>query len=123
MNDIRRTMLWVVFGMSLVMLWDQWQVYNGRNTTFFPSPTPVVSASGAEPSANGVPSSVPQATTVASSADIAKATSSSVPQSGVDSMLHEQVVVKTDVLKVTFDTEGGSVVRTEFLDHVDMIDS
>ena len=30
MNDIRRTILWVIFGFSLVMLWDQWQVYNGR---------------------------------------------------------------------------------------------
>ena len=30
MNDIRRTILWVIFGFSLVLLWDQWQVYNGR---------------------------------------------------------------------------------------------
>ena len=28
MTDIRRTILWVIFGFSLVMLWDQWQVYN-----------------------------------------------------------------------------------------------
>ena len=38
MNDIRRTILWVVFGFSMVMLWDQWQVHNGRKATFFPSP-------------------------------------------------------------------------------------
>ncbi|MFT4267652.1 MAG: membrane protein insertase YidC, partial [Xenophilus sp.] len=37
MNDIRRTILWVIFGFSLVMLWDQWQVYNGRKPTFLPS--------------------------------------------------------------------------------------
>jgi len=123
MNDIRRTMLWVVFGMSLVMLWDQWQVYNGRKTTFFPSPTPVVAASGAAPSAGGVPSGVPQATAAATGADIAQATGSAAPQSGMAAAVHEQVVVKTDVLKVTFDTEGGSVVRTEFLKHVDMADS
>ena len=30
MNDIRRTILWVIFGFSLVLLWDQWQVHNGR---------------------------------------------------------------------------------------------
>ncbi len=36
MNDIRRTILWVIFGFSLVMLWDQWQVYNGKPATFFP---------------------------------------------------------------------------------------
>ena len=37
MTDIRRTILWVIFGFSLVMLWDQWQVYNGRPATFFPT--------------------------------------------------------------------------------------
>jgi YidC/Oxa1 family membrane protein insertase len=37
MNDIRRTILWVIFGFSLVLLWDQWQVYNGHKPTFLPS--------------------------------------------------------------------------------------
>ena len=35
MNDIRRTILWVIFGFSMVLLWDQWQVYNGNKATFF----------------------------------------------------------------------------------------
>ena len=38
MNDIRRTILWVIFGFSLVLLWDKWQVHNGRQATFFPGP-------------------------------------------------------------------------------------
>ena len=37
MNDIRRSILWVIFGFSMVMLWDQWQVHNGHKATFFPS--------------------------------------------------------------------------------------
>ncbi|MBT3065473.1 membrane protein insertase YidC [Rhodoferax sp. U11-2br] len=122
MNDIRRTMLWVVFGMSLVMLWDQWQVYNGRKTTFFPSPTPVVAQGASATPASGVPSAVPTAAnTAANSSDIAKATSG-LPAQDVAKVAHEQVVVQNDVLKVTFDTEGGSVVRTEFLKHIDMAD-
>ena len=36
MNDIRRTILWVIFGFSMVLLWDQWQVHNGKPATFFP---------------------------------------------------------------------------------------
>jgi len=30
MTDIRRTVLWVVFTMSLVLLWDGWQKHNGH---------------------------------------------------------------------------------------------
>ena len=121
MNDIRRTMLWVVFGMSLVMLWDQWQIYNGRQTTFFPSPVPVT-APAPSTAAPAVANDVPGATqTAASSADIAKATA--VPEPAAASATpREQVTVQTDVLKLTFDTQGGSVVRAEFLKHVDMFD-
>ncbi len=38
MNDIRRTILWVVFGMSMVLLWDKWQIHSGGKPTFFPDP-------------------------------------------------------------------------------------
>ena len=122
MNDIRRTMLWVVFGLSLVMLWDQWQVYNGRKTTFFPSPTPVVAQDAKATPASGVPSAVPSATnTAATGSDITKATAGLNAQNAAQTP-HETIVAQNDVLKVTFDTEGGSVVRTEFLKHIDMAD-
>ena len=32
----------------------------------------------------------------------------------------ERVVVTTDVLKLTFDTEGGSLVQSEFIQHDDL---
>jgi YidC/Oxa1 family membrane protein insertase len=38
MNDMRRSILWVVFAFSLVMLWDKWQIHNGKPATFFPDP-------------------------------------------------------------------------------------
>ena len=44
MNDIRRTILWVIFGFSLVLLWDQWQVHNGNKPTFLPSAHPTAPA-------------------------------------------------------------------------------
>jgi len=122
MNDIRRTMLWVVFGLSLVMLWDQWQVYNGRKTTFFPSATPVVAQAGGAAPASSVPNAVPGAIpSVATSADNKAATAVFAPQAE-PAFKHEQIVAQTDVIKVTFDTEGGSVVRTEFLKEVDKFD-
>jgi len=38
MNDIRRSLLWAVFGISVVMLWDAWQVHNGNAPLFFNQP-------------------------------------------------------------------------------------
>ncbi|MDB5749941.1 MAG: rane protein insertase YidC, partial [Ramlibacter sp.] len=57
MTDIRRTILWVIFGFSMVMLWDQWQVYNGRQATFVPSGKAVATAAApaAAPASAGVP--------------------------------------------------------------------
>jgi len=53
MNDIRRTILWVVFGFSLVLLWDQWQIHNGQKATFFPQPvTAKAPADAAAPAAS-----------------------------------------------------------------------
>jgi YidC/Oxa1 family membrane protein insertase len=118
MNDIRRTILWVVFGFSMVLLWDQWQVYNGKSATFFPHPGAQVaakSASGDKP-ANAAPATsaaVPPSTAPTTSAAAVPA-DTSVPS--------ERIEVSTDVLKLTLDTAGGSLVRTEFLEHVDLAD-
>ena len=38
MTDIRRTLLWVVFSMSLVLLWDAWNKHNGQPSLFGPPP-------------------------------------------------------------------------------------
>ena len=123
MNDIRRTILWVIFGFSLVLLWDQWQVYNGRNPTFLPSTKPhaTATAPAAAPAgaASGAASSaVPPATsTTPSSASGAGAVPDGKTAAPAAS---EKVVVTTDVLKLTFDTEGGSLVQSEFIQHDDL---
>ena len=43
MTDMRRTLLWVVFTMSLVLLWDAWSRHNGQ-PTLFGGPVPAASA-------------------------------------------------------------------------------
>ncbi len=122
MNDIRRTILWVIFGFSMVMLWDQWQVYNGRSATFFPSATHT-SAKSTVPAANtSAPNSVPSAANIAAtSAQLPGTTAVLTPQTD-SAVAHERVVAQTDVLKLTFDTAGGSLVRAEFLSYTDMAD-
>ena len=122
MNDIRRTILWVIFGFSMVLLWDQWQVYNGHKATFFPGPAQTTVTVGAPTATSGVPSGVPAATTVAGDAQVPGSTAPPAPAVNVSAVPRERVVVQTDVLKLTFDTEGGSVVQGEFLKHLDMAD-
>jgi YidC/Oxa1 family membrane protein insertase len=111
MNDIRRTVLWVIFGFSMVLLWDQWQVHNGNKATFFPTPSQQAKlasdAASATPQAAGVPAPV-----VAQGA-------TSVPLVETRAANKELVQVETDVAKLTFDTEGGNLVRVELLKHED----
>jgi len=117
MNDIRRTILWVIFGFSMVLLWDQWQIYNGHKATFFPGSTKTASAN--PPAAASVPTGVTATNSVAVNAQLTGATASIGVDSVTPSAAHERFVVTTDVLKLTFDSEGGSLVRTEFLKFTD----
>ena len=119
MNDIRRTILWVVFGFSMVLLWDQWQLHNGHKATFFPGPAQTTAAGNPSAAASSTPSAVPAINTVADSASITRATASNDQAPAVP---RERLVLTTDVLKLTFDTEGGSLVQTEFLKHADKAD-
>ncbi|MDD4945138.1 MAG: membrane protein insertase YidC, partial [Rhodoferax sp.] len=123
MNDIRRTILWVIFGFSLVMLWDQWQVYNGRKPTFFPSAVQRTASAPQPTGAASTPDGVPKAiNNAATGAGIASVTGQKALQNNAPAVAHERVVVHTDVFKLTFDTEGGSLVQVELLKHADMAD-
>ena len=116
MNDIRRTILWVIFGFSMVLLWDAWQVHNGQKATFFPRPGAAQAAAPAV-AASGVPTaSAPVATTAA-------ATPGQVPAGPVTAAPSEQIEVSTDVLKLRFDTEGGTLTRSEFTQHNDLVNA
>ena len=124
MNDIRRTILWVIFGFSMVLLWDQWQIHNGRQATFFPNPAGKPAAVATQPAASApgagtVPAPVASTTSPAIPAGQAAA---AVPVAPAPAAPREKIVVTTDVLKLTFDTEGGSLIRTEFLKYQDMQD-
>jgi YidC/Oxa1 family membrane protein insertase len=119
MTDIRRTLLWVVFTMSLVMLWDAWQKHTGHPSLFAGFGKPAVSAPAAAPSgaAAGVPSAggVPAAGAAGTAPGLPSAAPAAVP-------VGEQVTVTTDVAKATFDSQGGSLVRLELLGLRDTVD-
>jgi YidC/Oxa1 family membrane protein insertase len=119
MNDIRRTFLWVIFGFSMVLLWDQWQIYNGHKATFFPKPTV---ATAPEASASS-PASLPTGTAPAPAAQAVVGVAQ-VPGANpaVVATPRERIEVSTDVLKLSFDTEGGSLLRSEFVKFSDLND-
>ena len=123
MNDIRRTILWVIFGFSIVLLWDQWQAFNGKQATFFPKSTPVSAVATAPVMPSASATSVPTPST--SSVPAATAPVANLPL-GLGVTLtpakREKLVVSTDVFSLTFDTEGGSLVKSSFTKFKDMAD-
>ncbi len=128
MNDIRRTILWVIFGFSMVLLWDQWQVYTGHKATFFPTPAKVESTGAKAPGASIAPATgVPIGNAVSNPVPVANPGAATAQVPGVApqpavAAPRERLVVTTDVLKLTLDTEGGSLVQAEFVKHIDMAD-
>jgi len=103
----------VIFGFSMVLLWDKWQIHNGNAPTFFPGPPTAVStaapdAAKAAASDASVPGSAPVAA-VPATANAVPVADSGTPARG------ERIRVKTDVLSLEFDTLGGTLVGSEFL--------
>jgi YidC/Oxa1 family membrane protein insertase len=111
MNDLRRTLLWSVFAVSLLMLWDGWLRHTGQPSLFEPAavasaPVSAAASAGAVPAAaSGLPGS-------AALPAVAAASGASAP-----AVPHELVTITTDVVKATVDTDGGSLVKVELLKH------
>ncbi|TFW09965.1 membrane protein insertase YidC [Oxalobacteraceae bacterium OM1] len=112
--DIQRTVLWVVFSMSLLFLWDNWMRYNGKPSMFFPTPTTQqAKPAGSTPNNR---SDVPQAPTAANTANPAAVPGTNAQAQG------ETIVITTDLVKASIDTLGGELKRLELLHHRDTID-
>ena len=107
MTDFRRTLLWVVFVTSLFLLWDGWNKANGHGSMFSPPPPrPAASA----PANATAPAGVPAA---AGAAPAATAPATAAAPEG------QLVEVTTDLVKATFSTTGGTLVRLELLKQKD----
>jgi YidC/Oxa1 family membrane protein insertase len=116
--DIQRTILWVVFSLSLLVLWDNWMRYNGKPSMFFPTatqPAKPATPAGAAPG-NSATSDVPQAST-----NVAAAAPGAVP-AGTTPVKSERITITTDVIKADIDTAGGDLKRLELLKHKDTLD-
>lgn len=113
MTDIRRTLLWVVFSMSLVLIWDAWQKHNGNPSMFSPAPAPTVASAPASGTGAG---SLPAPANIGASGVVA---AGAAPAAAAVAAPSEKVVVTTDLLQLTIDGNGASISHAELLAQVD----
>ena len=96
---------------SIVMLWDNWQVYNGGSSLFFRSGTDKAQSASARKSR--AKSDLPQS---------AAEQLAEVPQADAKRAPTEVVQISTDIVQADIDTAGGVLKRLELLKHRDRVD-
>lgn len=109
--DIRRTILWMIFSFSLLLLWNNWQEYNGKPSLFATNPTTEqqVTPNTATVAGNGAnDASIPQTSTATSTAP-------ALPDANAQTIAPELITVDTDVYKLSFDSVGAQLVRAELI--------
>ncbi len=110
--DIRRTVLLMIFSFSLLMLWNNWQIHQGK-APLFGVPPAATTANGSTQTPAATNAGVPVASTPAGSTPAANAVVPGLaPAAPAQS---ETVTVKTDVLQLTFDLQGAQLVRADLL--------
>ena len=124
MTDMRRTLLWVVFTMSLVLLWDAWNKHTGQPSIFGGGRPAVTAPAATGPTGALPPGAVPTPAVVPAAAATAAATlPGASPVAAVGAVgKGEQITLTTDSVKATFDSLGGSLVRLELLAYRDAVD-
>ncbi|MGE8670873.1 MAG: membrane protein insertase YidC [Achromobacter mucicolens] len=91
-----------------MLLWNNWQIHNGKPSLF--GAPPAASTTESPAAANNATPSVPSApTATAAPASTVPGAATPVPTRS------EEVVITTDVLRLTFDTMGAQLVRAELL--------
>lgn len=120
--DTRRTILWIIFSFSLILLWDAWLKHTGKPPMFFgapatqtaPAPAPVT------PPQAAAAGDVPQASALPAAAAPAGATPAAVP--GAAAPAGQRVKIATDLVAAEIDTAGAELARLELLLHRDQQD-
>ncbi|HUD24165.1 MAG TPA: membrane protein insertase YidC [Burkholderiaceae bacterium] len=104
--DIQRTILWSVFGLSLILLWERWQMYQARTT--MPPPAVTAPAPNAPAAVARAPGEIPTPNAQASAPAAAASPPPAVAAAGA-----QRVKVRTDVIWAELDPMGATLVRVE----------
>ena len=115
--DIKRTVLWVVFSLSLLLLWDNWMRYTGKPSMFFPNPAQVT-----KPVAGGPAGATGTVGSVVAAPQAAAGVNALPGADAVPATRGEVITIVTDLVKAQIDTTGGELKRLELLKHKDSDD-
>ncbi len=99
-SDFKRTFMWVILVGACFMLWDNWQVYNGRPSFFGGAAPQTAQTEEAQPSADAVPDNKGSG---------AEAVGKGMIQAS------RPVEVSNNLLKLNIDEQGAVVTRAELL--------
>lgn len=120
MMDTQRLVLWVIFSMSILFLWDSWQKYNGKPSMFFGAPTATQTKPSATGGAGGSGQALPGPAaansapgSVAAAAPGAARSDAAVPAA----VASRSITLANDVLKLNISTTGAVLERAELLKH------
>lgn len=114
--DTRRAILWVIFSMSLLMLWDAYMRHTGQGSMFGGPPrtsAPATGAAGTDAAGTATSTSsaaVPTPTVAPkTSAEAAAATAAKTVSGG------ERVTLRNRDIEIEVDTQGARIIRAVLL--------
>jgi YidC/Oxa1 family membrane protein insertase len=132
---VQRTILWIVFSMSILFLWDKWMALSGKPSMFAPTSPAVTAKKDPAGAATGTPAvgdngkkvanDIPGGVSVTPAAiggapvvngpDTSGKVASNVPAVAASKIVN----LKNDLLSLDIDTVGGQIRRSELLVHKD----
>jgi len=125
--DFQRTVLWVIFAMSLLFLWDSWQRHQGKPTLLGGPPPATANRDGAPaPAATATPAAGPAAPANPADATVPQASATPAPAAAAPAApampaaapaAGQRVRVETDLLRADIDLAGAVLARAELLQY------
>jgi len=107
--DIRKTLLWAIFTISAILLFDNWQTHNGQSSMFGASKKAETTQELNKPKQD-LPKPIVSTSTVS---PVAPANQISAAKAG------EIISLKNDVIELDIDTLGGAIVKAKLLKHLE----
>jgi len=114
--DTQRLILFVVFSMSALFLWEAWQKEQ------HPLPPPSVAAPAQPGTAVRAPTDVPPVPSATPSAATSALPAAPVPAAGAPATTGQLIAITTDLYRAEIDTAGGVIAQLALLMHRDPTD-